>query len=174
MSRIAKMFMKTMTARRQPRKYWAGIFGLVFGAVAYLAITSALAAPGPLVVDIHTGLALSGFDPVAYFTEHKPKLGRAGLELREDGAVWQFCNEGNRAAFADHPEIYGPRFGGYDPVAIARGASVAGNPLIWAVVGARLYLFYDSAARKAFLSDPAHILITAKRKWPTVAASIPR
>ncbi|HEU5019402.1 MAG TPA: YHS domain-containing (seleno)protein [Pseudolabrys sp.] len=135
---------------------------------------SAFAAPGPLVVDGHTGLALSGFDPVAYFTEHKPKLGRAGLELRQNGAVWRFCNEGNRAAFAEHPDIYGPRFGGYDPVAIARGASVAGHPLIWAMVGARLYLFYNAAARAVFLSDPGRIIMAAERKWPTVAAGIPR
>ena len=38
-------------------------------------------------------------------------------------AVWRFRNEGNRAAFAEHPEVYLPRFGGYDPVTIARGVS---------------------------------------------------
>ena len=81
-------------------------------------------APAPtdrILVDAHTGLANSGFDPVAYFTDDKPKIGRPDLELRADGTIWRFKNEGNRAAFADHPEVYMPRFGGYDPVAIARG-----------------------------------------------------
>ena len=32
------------------------------------------------------------------------------------GAIWRFRNEGNRAAFAADPEVYMPRFGGYDPV----------------------------------------------------------
>ena len=95
--------------------------------------------------------------------------GRAGLELSLGGAVWQFRNEGNRAAFAEHPEVYMPRFGGYDPVAIARGVSVPGHPLIWAVVGERLYLFYDADARAAFLADPGRILVAAERKWPALA-----
>ena len=110
------------------------------------------------MVNPNTGLAISGFDPVAYFTDGKPKFGRPELELRVDGVVWRFRNEGNRAAFADHPEVYTPRFGGYDPVAIARGKSVPGHPLFWAVTGERLYLFYSAEARAAFLADPGRII----------------
>ena len=51
-----------------------------------------------------------------------------------------------------------PRFGGYDPVAVARGTSVPGNPLFWAVTGERLYLFYSDEARAAFLADPGRII----------------
>ena len=80
-----------------------------------------------------------------------------------DGAVWRFRNEGNRAAFADHPEVYTPRFGGYDPVAIARGVSVPGHPLFWAVAGERLYLFYNDKARTEFLADPGRIIDARRR-----------
>jgi hypothetical protein len=110
---------------------WGGIF----------APAAILAAPNhPIVVDPHSGLAISGFDPVAYFTDAKPKIGLPKHELRLDGAVWRFRNEGNRAAFAEHPEVYLPRFGGYDAVAIARGVSVPGHPLFWTITGERLYL----------------------------------
>lgn len=132
------------------------------------------AAEARIVVNAHTGLAISGFDPVAYFTDAKPKFGRPDLELRLDGAVWRFRNEGNRAAFAEHPEGYMPRFGGYDPVAIARGNSVPGHPLFWAVTGERLYLFYSAKARADFLAEPGHIIERATRKWPEVARSIGR
>ena len=128
----------------------------------------------PIVVNAHTGLAISGFDPVAYFTDGKPRIGRTELELRADGMVWRFYNEGNRAAFADHPEVYAPRFGGYDPVAIARGVSVPGHPMFWAVTGERLYLFYSAEARTTFLADPGRILDAAERKWPIVTRSIAR
>jgi hypothetical protein len=126
------------------------------------------------VVNSHTGLAISGFDPVAYFTDGKPKLGRPDMELSQDGAVWRFRNEGNRAAFSDHPEVYIPRFGGYDPVAVARGASVPGHPLFWIVVGGRLYLFYDAKAHSAFVAEPGRIIEAAERKWPAVARTIGR
>jgi hypothetical protein len=127
-----------------------------------------------LVVNPDTGLALSGFDPVAYFSRKQAVLGKPDLELTQNGAVWRFANEGNRAAFAEHPDVYTPRFGGYDPVAIGRGVSVAGHPQIWAVVGERLYLFYDRGSRSEFLANPGRIIQTAVRKWPEVARTIAR
>ena len=69
---------------------------------------------------------------------------------------------------------YTPRFGGYDPVAVARGVSVPGHPLFWAVTGERLYLFFSEEARTAFLADPGRIIDSARRKWPEVARTIAR
>src|SRR6185437_6720757 len=112
------------------------------------------------------------FDPVAYFTERRPRLGRPDFGLSFEGTIWRFENPGNRAAFVGHPEVYRPRFGGYDPVAIARGASVPGHPLVWVVVSERLYLFYDEEARAAFLADPGRFIALATRKWPAVARGI--
>jgi len=60
-----------------------------------------------VVVNRYTGLAIDGFDPVAYLVDATPKQGRAGLELRSGGATWRFQNEGNRSVFAGAPEIYG-------------------------------------------------------------------
>jgi hypothetical protein len=125
-----------------------------------------------LAVNGTTGLAISGFDPVAYFTEGKAIFDRPEIELNMDGAVWRFTNEGNRGAFASHPDVYAPRFGGYDPLAIGRGRSVQGHPLIWAVAGQRLYLFYSEQARTAFLPDPGRIIETAERKWSDLARTL--
>ena len=146
--------------------------GLLAGLVC--APVAQAGAPEPLVVNPNTGLALSGFDPVAYFTDGKPEFGRPELEFRNNGVVWRFRNEGDRAAFDDHPEIYTPVFGGYDPVAVARGKSVPGHPLYWAVTGERLYLFYSAGARDEFLADPGGIVARANRRWPDVARTIAR
>jgi hypothetical protein len=127
-----------------------------------------------LVVNPDTGLAISGFDPVAYFSRKQAVLGKSDFELSQNGAVWRFANEGNRAAFAERPDIYTPRFGGYDPVAINRGVSVPGHPQIWAVAGERLYLFYDVKARTEFLASPGRIIESAVRKWPEVARTVAR
>ena len=170
-----------MTAARQQRKSPLAL-GQALGLALGLAVGGGIFAPRAIwaapneriVVDAHTGLALSGFDPVAYFTDAKPKFGRPDLELRLDATVWRFHNEGNRAAFAEHPEVYTPRFGGYDPVAVAHGNSVPGHPLFWAVTGERLYLFYSAEARAAFLAEPGRIIERATRKWPEVARTIAR
>ena len=166
-----------MTAARQQRKPLNAL-GMALG----LAILSGIFAPAAIlaapddriVVDPHSGLAISGFDPVAYFVDARPVVGRPNLEYRYDDTVWRFRNEGNRAAFAEHPEVYAPRFGGYDPVAVARGISVPGHPLFWLVSGERLYLFYSAEARTAFLADPVGIIARAMRKWPEVARTIAR
>ena len=125
-----------------------------------------------LSVNSDTGLAISGFDPVAYFTDGQAQFGRPEFELNKGGAVWRFSNEGNRGAFEQHPEVYTPRFAGYDPVAIGRDRSVRGHPLFWAVVGQRLYFFYSENTRLAFLGDSGRIIATAERKWPDVSRAL--
>lgn len=129
-----------MTAARQERKpaIFPRLFlGLAIAMVLGAGILTPFLAPfspakaatdNQLAVNATTGLAISGFDPVAYFTEGKALFGRAEFELNLEGSVWRFNNEGNRGAFEKNPEVYAPQFGGYDPVAIGRGRSVQGHP----------------------------------------------
>lgn len=159
----------TSTRRLPLLPSWLLVIGLI-GGISHASEDIS----GPIVVNVNTGLALSGFDPVAYFTDGKAVIGRSQLELSFEGVVWRFSNEGNRFAFAAHPNIYAPRFGGYDPVAIARGRSVAGNPVIWSIVEGQLYFFYSDNARATFLADPGRILEVAIRKWSTVAITLPQ
>jgi YHS domain-containing protein len=163
-----------MTAARQLRKARFSVVLLIaLGFCAGFPAPWVTAdAAEPVVVNPNTGLAISGFDPVAYFTDGQAEIGRPDLELRVDGNVWRFVNEGDRAAFKDHPEIYAPRYGGYDPVALARGTSVPGHPLFWAVTGERLYLFYSGEARAAFLVNPGRYIEAASRKWPAIARAL--
>jgi hypothetical protein len=164
-----------MTAARQqrkPRRLIQLLLGIALGGGIVTPPALWAATDNQLAVNPGTGLAISGFDPVAYFTEGKAIFGRPEVELNLDGAIWRFSNEGNRGAFAVHPEVYAPRFGGYDPVSIGRGRSVAGHPLIWVVVGQRLYLFYSEKNRADFLADAGRIIDTAERKWPALANSL--
>ena len=160
-----------MTAARQPEK---SAFKRLLTALAIAAGLVSAAAAEPLVVNADTGLALSGYDPVAYFTNRQPELGKAGFETTFDGAVWRFHNVGNQIAFREHPDVYRPRFGGFDPVGIARDRSVPGNPLVWAIAGDKLYLFYSDRERQAFLAAPARVLEAAERRWPAVQRTIGR
>jgi hypothetical protein len=137
---------------------WAGFGTLVDPAEA--------ATTERVVLNRYTGLAIEGFDPVAYFVDGRPEVGLAGFEASDSGAVWRFRNEGNRASFVAHPEIYGPQFGGYDPVDLARNVTVAGNPRFWLVSGQRLYLFGREQNRDAFAADPERSRREANSHWP--------
>lgn len=146
-----------MTAARQQRKsppaFWLALGLSVCGGIFAAPAISAAPSDRIVVKDL-AGLAVSGFDPVAYFTDANPKIGRPDMELRLEGAVWRFRNEGNLAAFAEHPEVYSPRFGGYDPVAIACGASVRDHPLFWTVTGESGFISFivPRRARPSWLS----------------------
>ena len=159
-----------MTAQRQERNGWRP-------GLAFIALLSGIAAAGiglaaqaatteRVVTNRYTGLAIGGFDPVAYFTDAQPMAGQPGFEASEAGAIWRFRNEGNRAFFVAHPEIYGPQFGGYDPTDVARGVPFAGNPRFWLISGRQLYLFGRAESRDAFAADPMHVLREAKQRWP--------
>jgi hypothetical protein len=168
-----------MTAQRQERNgrhLRIAFIALLCGvaAMAGLAIAAEAATTERVVVDRHTGLALGGFDPVAYFTDARPMAGERGFEAAEAGAVWRFRNEGNRAFFLANPEIYGPQFGGYDPTDVARGVAVAGNPRFWLVAGQRLFLFGGAKSRDAFAADPARFAREAGQRWPGLKETLAR
>ncbi|MFT3938529.1 YHS domain-containing (seleno)protein [Rhodopseudomonas sp.] len=166
-----------MTAQRQERNRMRlrialiGLLGLV--AVCSSAPTTVHAGTTErLVVDRTTGLAIDGFDPVAYFTDHQARQGQSEFEASAKGAVWRFCNDDNRKFFLARPDIYGPQFGGYDPVAVARGVPLAGNALIWLVSGQRLYLFDREENRDAFAASPERYLHDARERWPGLLATL--
>ncbi|MBR0787411.1 YHS domain-containing (seleno)protein [Bradyrhizobium iriomotense] len=121
-----------------------------------------------IVVNRFSGVAIEGFDPVGYFVDGAAEQGTAEFEANLWGAVWRFRNEGNRASFLAHPEIYGPQFGGYDPADIARGVTIAGNPRFFAIVAQRLYLFSREANRDAFAADPERFLYEVGKRWPAL------
>ena len=125
-----------------------------------------------VVTDRNSGLAIGGFDPVAYFIDGAALPGKDEFEHAFAGAVWRFRNEGNRASFVAHPEIYGPQFGGYDPIDVARGVTFASNPRFWVISGERLYLFGLEANRDAFAVDPDRFLKQANARWPALQQNL--
>jgi hypothetical protein len=174
-----------MTAQRQERN--GSRSGICFRpGIAVIALLAGLAALSSapftaqattterVVVNRYTGLAIEGFDPVAYFVEARPVVGLPDFEASEAGAVWRFHNEGNRASFVAHPDIYGPQFGGYDPIDLARGITVAGNPRFWLVSGERLYLFGREDNRDAFAADPERARREANLRWPPLEQGLAR
>jgi hypothetical protein len=165
-----------MTAWRQRRKASATALAML----AVLATAGWFGGPGPgfaatterIVSDLHSGLAIGGYDPVAYFTDRRPVLGSPDLELSFGGVVWRFHNEGNRAAFVADPDVFMPRFGGYDPISVVRGGNAPGHGVLWTIFEDRLYLFVSADARDAFLKNPHSTITAAERAWPAVLRTL--
>ena len=166
-----------MTLRRQERNGRLAAAGFLLALLLPASgVEPALAqAMSERVVDNRlTGLAISGFDPVAYFTNGAAVVGNERFEAVQAGAIWRFRNEGNKAAFAAHPEVYGPQFGGHDPVDAARGRVVEGLPNVWLIHNQRLFLFASETGRTAFSVDPDGFLKAAERQWPKLKEGLVR
>lgn len=110
-------------------------------------------------------LALQGFDPVSYFLKDGPRAGAPRFEISWGGQVWRFASSADRTAFRDNPEVYAPRLGGFDAAGILDGRLVDADPLVFAVIGERLYLFRDAARRDRFLAAP-ELVRQAEAAWP--------
>ncbi len=164
-----------MTASRRATK-WPVWPILALGLIVAASVSSPAlraATTERIVVDRHTGLAIYGIDPVAYFTDRKPVAGREEFEHRFAVAVWRFDNEGNRAAFIADPDVYMPRYGGYDPIGVGRGVSTAGYPDLWVVHDERLYFFYTAEARQSFIDDQTTVIASASARWAEVKSELP-
>lgn len=142
-------------------------------AVPFTAMSTAVASVTELVVaDQRAGIALYGYDPVSYFLAGSAEPGVESHELVFAGFAWRFRSAANLAAFRADPDVYVPRFGGYDPVALTRNAPVAGHPAVFAIYRGRLYLFQKPEHRTAFLADPETAVAVAQAAWPRARRSL--
>jgi len=148
------------------RRLFLGLGGLV--AVVALAPTLAMAADKPVYTGFFSNVALSGYDAVAYFTEHKPVKGDDRFTFDYLGSKWQFTSAANRDAFAADPKRYAPQYGGYCAWAVSQGSTASADPQLWKIVDGKLYLNYDAAVQKKWELDIAGHIRKADHNWPSV------
>jgi hypothetical protein len=146
------------------------------GVLLALGGTAPARAGGPgIVVDMLTGVALGGMDPVSYFTDPQPLPGVSDFEYDWAGVPWYFANAADRDVFMRAPAVYAPQFGGHSTTSLAQGYLADGDPRIYGVVADRLYLFYSGGTRDAFEQAPAATINAARAHWaalhPVIEAS---
>jgi hypothetical protein len=128
--------------------------------------------PDPAAQMIHdprSGLAMFGYDPVAFLSDGRALAGRPEFSAYVGGLVWRFTTAANRAAFVASPEPYLPLFGGHDAKAIAEERMIVGDPAIFLILGGRTAFFRTAADRDAFAVDEK-LRRKALENWPRVAA----
>ena len=112
------------------------------------------------------GLALSGFDAVAYHHDGKAVTGSRDITAQHDGATWRFASAANRDAFLAAPARYLPAYGGYCAFGVSRGYKVKVDPEAFTIISGRLYLNFDKDVRREWLKEPARYITRADSLWP--------
>lgn len=137
---------------------------------AGLLLAAWVAALEPVNKTLLSGLAIDGYDAVAYFTDGRPVEGRSEYRLEWNGATWRFASAEHRAAFEREPEKFAPAYGGYCAWAVANNYTADADPEAWAIVDGRLYLNYNKKVQEKWQVDvPGHIA-RADANWPRLLA----
>ena len=126
--------------------------------IATIALLSAsIASAGPVYTK--GGLAIDGYDTVAYFTENKAVKGKSSYTHKWNGATWQFSSAKNQALFEANPERYAPQYGGHCAWAIAeKNYLFKIDPERFDFYGGKLYLNYDKSTQKKWGKDRAGMI----------------
>ena len=139
-------------------------------AVAVCFVASAAAALSPVNQSLLGGVAIDGYDPVAYFTDGKPVEGRKEFAYDWGGATWRFASAGHRDLFAAAPGKYAPQYGGYCAWAVSNSYTADTDPQAWSIVDGRLFLNYSLEVRSKWEQDVPGNIGRADRNWPKLLA----
>ncbi len=112
------------------------------------------------------GIAIKGYDPVAYFKAGQPTKGDSAFTHEWGGATWRFASAANRDAFKAAPEKYAPQYGGYCAWAVAQGDTAGIDPAAWKIVAGKLYLNYSPDVQKKWAGDEPGNIAKADTHWP--------
>ena len=113
-----------------------------------------------------TGVAIQGYDPVAFFTDNKPVKGLSELPARHNGALYYFASKEHRELFQNDPARYAPAFGGYCAYGVSKGKLVEIDVDAFQIVNGRLLLQYSKGVRDDFNKDTKVNLAKAEQNWP--------
>ena len=114
------------------------------------------------------GVAIDGYDPVAYLQENKAAKGNAEFTNRFKGSVFHFKSAANRDAFAANPEKFAPQYDGYCAFGVSRGYKAATLPDAFTVVDGKLYLNFNDEVKAMWTKDMPGYIGKADKNWPAV------
>jgi YHS domain-containing protein len=115
------------------------------------------------------GIALRGYDAVAYFSDQRPIKGAPVHQAEYKGSTFYFVSRANRDAFIADPVRYSPQYGGFCAFGLSGGYKAATDPAAFAIVGGKLYLNYNSEVQKQWRADIPGFVIKADKNWPAVS-----
>jgi hypothetical protein len=149
--------------------------GLLLAAAVLWIFDPGAADERPVMFSAHTGavntdagLAIKGYDPVAYFTDGTAAPGDPSISAELDGVTWRFKSEEHRLAFLAHPTRYEPEYGGFCAYGLAQGLKTDIDPAAFSIIGGRLYLNASVATRTVWRQNLLTSISEADRNWPEV------
>ncbi len=117
---------------------------------------------------VENGLAVSGYDAVAYQSASGPVQGAVEFTLEWNGAIWRFLSAANRDAFQGDPSRYAPAYDGHCAYAVSEGRKSGGVLELWQIASGRLFLLCSKTAVEKWTTEFSVRLAQADQNWRTL------
>jgi YHS domain-containing protein len=118
------------------------------------------------------GVAIQGYDVVAYHTQDREAKGTPEFRHEWGGTVWFFASDASRKLFAENPEKFAPQYGGHCSLAMAGGSNSRGAGDAWTIREGKLYLNGSKQVRTQWLAKVSQNVYWADRNWPPIKARL--
>lgn len=139
----------------------------ILKSLAAVALLSVSVLAGDLVnVSGASKAAVSGYDPVAFFTDAKPVNGSPFISAEHQGATYFFATEEHKKLFTENPDKYVPQCGGFCAFGVGLGKLFPVDISTWQVREGKLYLNLNSDILKKFNADFEGNVAKANKNWP--------
>jgi YHS domain-containing protein len=146
----------------------------IFGIMTTLALAAGSNAADvggkSLVLKTKNGLAIQGYDPVAYFTDNKAVKGNAKFSSEYDGAKYLFATAEHKALFDRDPAKYAPAYGGYCGYAASINRLSPISPEWFQIEDGKLILQHNKKAFDLFNRELKENVVKADANWPGLIA----
>jgi enamine deaminase RidA (YjgF/YER057c/UK114 family)/YHS domain-containing protein len=146
------------------------VFGLKSSTTVLATLLTALS--GYTARGDETKLSISGYDPVAYFTDGKPVQGKAELEYLWHKLAWRFASEAHREMFTKDPDHYAPQYDGYCAMGVSNDDAAhkdTVDPAAWAIVDGKLYLVHNQYWLGVWQEHSEEYIKRANASWQALA-----
>jgi hypothetical protein len=114
------------------------------------------------------GIAINGYDPVAYYTQGKAVKGSDDYLFEWSGSQWKFSSKANLDSFILAPQNYAPQYGGYCAYGCSENHKSPTDPNAWSIVNNKLYLNYNLKVKERWIKDTANRIKAADEYWPAL------
>lgn len=114
------------------------------------------------------GIALHGYDPVAYVLTKAPTMGNASFSTEYGGATYYFASQQNLDFFLENPDQFEPQYGGFCSYGVRVGKKFDVDPAAFSVVDNRLFMLLNKATHAIWLQDRDKNIEIADRLWPSI------
>jgi YHS domain-containing protein len=111
------------------------------------------------------GVAIQGYDPVAYFKQNAPVKGDKKFVYKWEGSDWYFASQENLDAFKTDPARYAPQFGGFCAYGVSEDHKSPTEPDAFTIVDDKLYLNYNAKVLELWRKDMKGRIAKAETNW---------